>query len=103
MSRNRLFAIIRPTERADGFSLSVPSRFKAPSAPFTVLFVNVTFTNNTVKGAEGALNLLGTDNEKPSARSVGLMIANNLFLDIRGPFLTMNGYYNVTFDHNTSF
>lgn len=62
---------------------------------------DVTFTNNIVRGAEGALNLLGSDNERPSQRSIGLRIANNLFTDIRGPFLTMNGYYNVTLDGNT--
>jgi uncharacterized protein (TIGR03437 family) len=85
-----------------GIPILFTVRNQEGSAPYSII-ENVTFTNNTVKGAEGALNLLGTDNEKPSARSSGLRIANNLFVDIRGPFLVMNGYYNVTFDHNTSF
>ena len=72
------------------------------TAPYSII-LNVTFTNNTVRGAEGVLNFLITDNEKPSQRSVGAVIGNNLFTDIRGPFMTMNGYYNVTLDNNTTF
>jgi len=90
------------THGQTGIPILFTVRNQDGSAPYSIV-ENVTFTNNTVKGAEGALNLLGTDNEKPSARSTGLKIANNLFVDIKGPFLTMNGYYNVTLDHNTSF
>jgi uncharacterized protein (TIGR03437 family) len=90
------------TDGQTGIPILFTVRNQDGTAPYSII-LNVTFTNNIVKGAEGALNLLGTDNEKPSARSSGLMIANNLFTDISGPFLTMNGYYNVTLDHNTSF
>jgi uncharacterized protein (TIGR03437 family) len=90
------------TDGQTGIPILFTVRNQEGTAPWSVI-ENVTFTNNIVKGAEGALNLLGSDNERPSQRSSGLMITNNLFTDIRGPFLTMNGYYNVTLDHNTSF
>jgi uncharacterized protein (TIGR03437 family) len=36
-------------------------------------------------------------------RGTGLNISNNVFYNIRGTFLQLNGFYNVTVDHNTSF
>src|SRR5205085_275392 len=38
-----------------------------------------------------------------SVRGAGLYISNNLFYNINGPFMQLNGFYNVTLDHNTSF
>jgi len=75
---------------------------------------NVTFSNNTVSGAPGALNLLGKDNEaepsygkcpagSTSTRGSGVIISNNLFHDIKGPFLTLTGFHQVTVVHNTHF
>lgn len=82
----------------------------------------VTFTNNETKNVEGAaLNLLGVDNEATpeyvaahpdkckgvtspklgSIRGTGITIGNNLFHGIKGPFLQLNGFYNVSIDHNT--
>ena len=90
------------TDGQTGIPILFTVRNQDGTAPYSII-ENVTFTNNIVKGAEGAINLLGTDNEKPSAQSSGLMIANNLFVDIRGPFLTMNGYKKVSFIHNTHF
>jgi hypothetical protein len=90
------------TDGQTGIPILFTVRNQEGSAPYSIL-ENVTFTNNIVKGAEGGLNLLGSDNEKPSQRSSGLMIANNLFVDIRGPFLTMNGYNKVSLIHNTHF
>jgi uncharacterized protein (TIGR03437 family) len=72
------------------------------TAPYSIVS-NITFTNNIVKNAEGGVNFLGTDNEKPSQRSSGALLANNLFTEIRGAFMTMNGFYNVKLDHNTTF
>jgi hypothetical protein len=90
------------TDGQTGIPILFTVRNQEGTAPYSII-ENVTFTNNIVKGAEGGLNLLGSDNEKPSQRSSGLMIANNLFVDIRGPFLTMNGYNNVSIIHNTHF
>jgi len=90
------------TDGQAGIPILFTVRNQEGSAPYSII-QNVSFTNNIVKGAEGALNFLGTDNEKPSQRSSGAVIANNLFTDIHGPFMTLNGFYNVTMDHNTSF
>ena len=90
------------TDGQTGISILFTVRNQEGTAPWSIL-ENVTFSNNVVKGAEGALNLLGSDNERPSQRSRGLVIANNLFTDIRGPFLTLNGYNNVSLLHNTHF
>lgn len=73
---------------------------------------NISFTNNTVKNATGGLNFLGKDNEAEpefgkcpagttSVRGSGAIVSNNLFHNINGPFLHLNGYYNVTIEGNT--
>ena len=90
------------TDGQTGIPILFTVRNQDGTAPYSIIS-NVTFTNNVVKGAEGGMNFLGSDNEKPSQRSTGALVANNLFTDIRGPFMTMNGYNNVTLDHNTSF
>jgi hypothetical protein len=90
------------TDGQTGIPILFTVRNQDGTAPYSII-ENVTFTNNIVKGAEGAINLLGTDNEKPSAQSSKLKIENNLFVDIRGPFLTMNGFHQVSMEHNTHF
>jgi hypothetical protein len=90
------------TDGQTGIPILFTVRNQEGSAPYSII-QNVTFTNNIVKGAEGGLNFLGSDNEKPSARSSGAVISNNLFVDIRGPFLTFNGFNNVSLTHNTHF
>src|SRR6185503_15653754 len=72
----------------------------------------ITFTNNTLKNAEGGFNLLGKDNEaepsygkcpstSTSVRGTDVTISNNLIYNIRGTFLTQNGFANVSLDRNT--
>jgi hypothetical protein len=90
------------TDGQTGIPILFTVRNQDGSAPFSIV-KDVKFTNNIVKGAEGGINLLGTDNEKPSQRSTGLLVENNLFVDIRGPFLTTGGYENVSIIHNTHF
>ena len=70
------------------------------TAPWSTI-EDVTFTNNIVKNSPAALNLLGKDNLQPSQRARGLKILNNLFTEISGTFLTMNGYQDVTIANNT--
>jgi uncharacterized protein (TIGR03437 family) len=83
------------------------------SAPWSTV-QQVRFTNNTVKSSDGgALNFLGKDNEAElsygkcpvgttgSTRGSDVLLSNNLFYDIKGPFLTLNGFYNVAFSRNT--
>ena len=90
------------TDGQTGIPILFTVRNQDGTAPYSIV-ENVTFTNNIVKGAEGAINLLGSENEKPSAQSSKLKIENNLFVDIRGPFLTMNGFHQVSIEHNTHF
>jgi len=85
-----------------GIPILFTVRNQEGTAPWSIL-KNITFTNNIVRGAEGGINFLGSDNEKPSQRSTDAVISNNLFTDIRGPFLTMNGFNNVSLTHNTHF
>jgi hypothetical protein len=90
------------TDGQTGIPILFTVRNQDGTAPYSII-ERVKFINNVVKGAEGGINLLGSDNEKPSAQSSDLMVDNNLFVDIRGPFLTMNGYEKVSFTHNTHF
>ena len=62
---------------------------------------NISFTNNTVKNTEQALQLRGADHPYQSGRGNGLTIANNLFIGIVNRFYTVTGFYNVTINHNT--
>jgi hypothetical protein len=90
------------TDGQTGIPILFTVRNQDGTAPYSVI-ERVTFINNVVKGAEGGINLLGSDNEKPSAQSSDLTIAHHLFVEIRGPFLTMNGYEKVSLTHNTHF
>jgi hypothetical protein len=85
-----------------GIPILFTVRNQEGTAPWSII-QNITFTNNIVRNAEGGLNFLGSDNEKPSQRSSVAVISNNLFVDIRGPFLTLNGFNNVSITHNTHF
>src|SRR5689334_17079291 len=84
-----------------GIGILFTVRNQEGHAPWSIL-KNIKFINNVVRGSDGgALNFLGSDNEKPSQRSSVALISNNLFADIRGPFLTMNGFNDVSITHNT--
>jgi hypothetical protein len=88
------------TDGQTGIPVLFTVRNQDGTAPYSII-TNVTFTNNTVKNAEGGINLLGSDNEKPSQRCSGLIVRNNVFDQIKGHFLTMSGYNNVTLERNT--
>jgi hypothetical protein len=100
------------TDGQDGKAILFTVRNQECSAPWSTI-QNVIFTNNIIENAEGGLNFLGKDNEADasfgkcpastggSTRGSDVLIANSLFRDIRGPFLTINGFYNVTLDHDT--
>jgi hypothetical protein len=89
------------TDGQAGIPILFTVRNQEGSAPWSVVH-DVIFKNNIVKGADGGgLNFLGNDNEKPSAQASKAVVENNLFVDIRGIFLTMNGFHNVSITHNT--
>lgn len=64
---------------------------------------DVTVSNNTFKNCEQGLQLLGKDSPNVSERANGLRFFNNQFLNIANRWLTISGYPNVTFEHNTHF
>jgi hypothetical protein len=103
------------TDGQAGVPILFTVRNQECTAPFSTV-QNVTFTNNTVTGSSGgAFNLLGKDNEaepaygkcanratQGSIRGRGVSISNNLFYNNgAGAFLIMNGFYDVSLDHNT--
>ena len=83
-----------------GSAILFTVRNQEGTAPWSIV-EDVTFTNNIVKNSPSALNLLGTDDVRPSQRSKKVLISNNLFTNISGTFLTMSGYPNVTISNNT--
>lgn len=108
------------TDGQSGIAILFTVRNQDCTAPFSTI-QNITFTYNTVKNAEGVFNFLGKDNEaepgylengKPkcgdpgesfgSVRGSGFASSHNLFYDIRGPFITLNGFDNVSIDRATN-
>lgn len=70
------------------------------TAPYSIV-QKITLSNCTVRNSEGAMNFLGMDNEKTSQQGTDVTISNCTFDQIRGAFITMNGFYNVTIDRCT--
>ena len=99
------------TDGQDGTSIVITVRNQECSANWSTV-QQVTFTNNIVATGQGGMNFLGKDNEaepkygkcpagSTSTQGSDVLVANNLFYDIRGPFLVFNGFNNVTLTHNT--
>jgi hypothetical protein len=99
------------TDGQDGTSIVITVRNQECKANWSTV-QQVTFTNNIVATGQGGMNFLGKDNEaepaygkcpagSTSTRGTDVLVSNNLFYDIRGPFLVFNGFNNVTFTHNT--
>ena len=99
------------TDGQDGTSILLTVRNQECTANWSTV-QQVTFTNNIVTNGQGGMNFLGKDNEaepaygkcpagSTSKRGSDVLVSNNLFYDIRGPFLVFNGFDNVTFTHNT--
>lgn len=82
-----------------GIGVLATTRNQEGSAPYSII-TNYVFTNNLVRNVQGAINLLGSDNEKPSQKGRGALIRNNVF-DQSGTFLTINGFDDVTIENNT--
>jgi hypothetical protein len=85
-----------------GYAVLFTVRNQTGNAPWAIL-ENVSFTNNTVKNSQSGIQTLGSDYNHPSQQSTGLIIANNVFDGISHWFITVNGYNNVTVEHNTHF
>jgi hypothetical protein len=91
-----------------GVAILFTPRNQDGTAPWSVV-EDVTFTNNIVRHTSGAINILGTDNEKKSEQTKRVEITNNLFEDVNGKrwgdgdgvFLIITETVDVTLDHNT--
>ena len=93
-----------------GFAIQLTPRNQDGSAPWATV-QDITFTNNIVRHAAAAINVLGTDDNHPSQRAQRIKIKNNLFDDIGGArwggngrlFQVIDGPAYVQIDHNTAF
>lgn len=96
----------------DGTGVLFTVRNQDCHAPWSTV-EDVEFKNTTLRNAfGGAFNFLGMDNEvtaefgkcnPPSASGRGqrVRVSNCLVYDIFGPFLSLNGFFDVTLDHIT--
>lgn len=93
----------------DGYAVLVTPRNQGGTAPWTVV-EDVLFERNTVRRAGGILNILGTDDERPSQTTARITIRHNEFSDYGPAYRTEGSGYalkigqgaaDVTVDHNT--
>ena len=92
----------------DGYAILIKPENQGGRAPWTMI-ENVRFTNNLVRHVSGAFNLSGVDTAQPSARARGIVISNNLLLEVNsdawggtGDFLKIgNAPADVVVEDNT--
>jgi hypothetical protein len=68
-----------------GFGIVFTVRNQDGGAPWSVV-EDVAFTNNVVRRVGSAINVLGTDDIHPSRPTQRILIRNNLFEDVGGPW-----------------
>jgi hypothetical protein len=91
----------------NGYSILFTVRDQDGSAPWSVV-QDVTFRDNVIRHVANGVNILGQDDDHTSQQAQRILIANNLFEDVGGPWgsgnlLQMdNGSADVTFTHNTA-
>jgi hypothetical protein len=91
----------------NGYSILFTVRDQDGGAPWSVV-QDVTFKDNVVRHVANGINILGQDDDYSSQQAKRILIANNLFEDVGGPWgsgilLQMdNGSLDVTFTHNTA-
>lgn len=91
----------------NGYSILFTVRDQDGGAPWSVV-QDVTFKDNVIRHVANGINILGQDDDHQSQQSKRILIANNLFEDVGGPWgngnlLQMdNGSADVTFTHNTA-
>jgi hypothetical protein len=91
-----------------GFAILFTVRNQDGLSPWSVV-EDVTFSNNVVRHAGSAVNVLGTDDAAPSGPARRIVIRNNLFDDVGGPLWggggrllqMLNGVADLVFEHNT--
>ncbi len=67
----------------NGYSILFTVRNQDGTAPWSVV-QDITFTNNIVRHVSSGINILGSDDIRPSQPTRRIRIANNLFVDVNG-------------------
>jgi hypothetical protein len=91
-----------------GYAIVLTPRNQSGSAPW-VRVRDITFTNNIIRHAAGAMQIAGYDNNAASLQTQRIMIRNNLFYDVdpsawgdySKTFLIGDAPASITIDHNT--
>ena len=91
-----------------GHAIVFTPRNQSGRAPWSRV-TDVRFANNVVRHVSAGINLSGTDDTRPSVRADGIVIENNLFVDVggerwggSGDFVQIgNGPANVRIERNT--
>lgn len=97
--RNNLFER-NWTDGQAGVAILFTPRNQDGRAPWTVV-EDVLFEHNIIRDTEGVFNVLGHDDERPSARTTRITIRHNLAIG-SGTFVLAGGEVGVlTIDHNT--
>lgn len=114
-----MFENLWGNEGQSGVPIVITVRNQDCQAPWSTI-QNVSYNNNILKDTDGGFNFLGKDNEaeptyiengKPkcgdpgetfgSIQGSGFTSSNNLAINIRGPFITLNGFDDVSFNRDT--
>jgi len=92
-----------------GFAVQFTVRNQEGTAPWSVV-EDITFISNIVRHTAAGINLLGHDDNYPSAQARRVLVRNNLFEDVggktwgnNGRFLQITDTEDVVVDHNTVF
>jgi hypothetical protein len=95
-----------PAAAQNGFALLVTPRNQGGTAPWSTA-TDIAITGNVFINVNSGVNILGTDNNKPSQKVARVAIENNV-LGITGlvnsgarAFMISNGGSDITIDHNT--
>ena len=91
-----------------GYAIVLTPRNQSGTAPW-VRVQDVTFTNNIIRHAAGAIQIVGYDDNATSQQTRRITVRNNLFYDVdpsvwgdyTKTFLIGDGPAQVTIDHNT--
>ncbi|MGZ5474970.1 MAG: hypothetical protein ACXW29_00640 [Thermoanaerobaculia bacterium] len=94
----------------NGFAILFTPRNQDGGAPWSMVR-DVTFTRNTVRHAGSGMNILGTDDLRPSEQTKRITIRDNVFEDVDGAkwggagrlFQILDGAADVVIEHNTAF
>jgi hypothetical protein len=89
--------------RVNAFAITV--RNQNGGAPWSTI-EDIQIVSNIVRNASTGVNILGTDDLKPSQEAKRISIVNNVFQDLASPgdnayFVQTNGADSVTVSHNT--